>query len=142
MYPNRIQDKMDNTNTLSLVYVEFDYPVEFIQSTADTLGLVEKFGKFQLGISADETTLNAVEEISNRFGTFFPIKGRYVLYLKMRAISQKQSKELLNKGPMTVKIKFSCTRYYRNEENDKKYLVFKVNGLGKSEESNFAPNDI
>ena len=72
----------------------------------------------------------------------YPVKGRDVLYLKMKAISQKQRKEILNKGPMTSKIKFSRTVYYKNSENDEKYLVFRVNGLGKSEESNFSPNDL
>ena len=53
MYPNRIQDKMDSVNPLSLVYVDFETPVEFEQITADTFGLAEKFGGFQLGIVAD-----------------------------------------------------------------------------------------
>ena len=112
-------------SVLSLEFVSFDYPVEFVQSTADTFGLAEKFGKFQLGIVADKSTVDAIKEISNRYETLLPIKGKNVLYLKMKAILQKQRKEILNKGPMTVKIKFSCTGYYKNSENNEKYLYLK-----------------
>ena len=133
---------MDSINTLSLEYVNFDTPVEFEQNTADTFGLAEKFGKYQLGVVVGKKTLDKIEELSNRYKTWFPIKGMNVLYLKMKAISPRQKKEILNKGPMTIKIKFSCPGYYKNSENNEKYLVFRVNGLGKSEESNFAPNDL
>ena len=133
--------RMDN-NVLSLQYVDFETPVEFEQTTADTPGLVEKFGKFQLAIFTDKATTDKVRELSMRYKTMYPIKNGGVLYLKFKAISHRQRKEILNKGPMTVKISFSCIGYYRNQENDQKYLVFKVSGLGKSEESNFAPNDM
>ena len=129
-------------NVLSLTYVDFETPVEFEQTTVDTFGLVEKFGKFQLGIVADKSTVEKVNELYARYETMYPIKGLNVLYLKFKAISHRQRKEILNKGPMTIKISFSCIGYYRNQENGQKYLVFKVNGLGKSKESNFAPSDI
>ena len=133
---------MDSTSVLSLQYVDFETPVEFEQTKADTMGLVEKFGKFQLGISADKNTLEKVNELSARYETMYPIKGKDTLYLKFRAISHRQRKKILNKGPMTLKISFLCIGYYRDDKNNRKYLVFKVNGLGKSEESNFAPNDM
>ena len=76
LYPIWIQDKMDSSSVLSLEYVDFETPVEFEQPTADTFGLVEKFGKFQLGIVADNDTLDKVDDLSARYETMYPIKGR------------------------------------------------------------------
>ena len=95
-----------------------------------------------MGTSANKNTIEKVNELSARYETMYPIKGRDTLYLKFKAISHRQRKEILNKGPMTLKISFSCIGYYRDDKSNQKYLVFKVNGLGKSKESNFAPNDI
>ena len=139
---------MERVSPVSLEFVKFDGeagrpgPVEFKQSVADTLGMSEIFGKLQLSITADEDTIEKVGQLSKEFNTINPMKNKDILYLKLKAISNKQKKEIFNKGPMTVKIKFSCIGYYTNVEDGERYLSFKVNGLGKSEDqSSFAPVD-
>ena len=130
-------------SSVNLDFVKFNVPVEFKQSVADTLGMSEKFGKIQLGITADENTIQEVEKLVNEYDTTNPMKNRDVLYRKLKAVLNKQKKKILNKGPMTVKIKFVCIGYYVNAEDKEKYLAFKVNGLGKSEDqSSFAPMDL
>ena len=105
--------------------------------------MLERFGKLQLGITADEDTIERVEQLSREFNTTNPMKNRDILYLKLRATSNKQKKEIFNKGPMSVKIKFACIGYYINFEDGERCLSFKLNGLGKSEDqSSFAPVDL
>lgn len=129
----------DNGDKLSLNFVKFDSPVEFVQDT-DTMGLSLKFGKYNLPIRVDDVR-GKIDDLALRHGALFPVKGEDTLYLKMRSLSKKQKKDILDQGPMSVKVQFLCVGYYRNSENEEKYLTFRVEKLGKSDVNNFAPSD-
>lgn len=50
--------------------------------------------------------------------------------MKPKHLSKKQE-EILDKGPMTVKVKFECTGVHENLKDETRYLVFKLIGLKK-----------
>lgn len=58
---------MDSANGLSFEYVNFDEAIEFEQNLADTFGMSEKFGKFQLGIVADKGTFDKVMDLTYEY---------------------------------------------------------------------------
>ena len=108
----------------------------------NTSGLREMWGKFQLPVSLEEDTISKIQKLSSSVGAVCPIKNDETLYLKARRISKKQRKEILDQGPMTVKVKFFCAGYYLNADTEEKYLKFELVGLGKSDNDHFELKDI
>ena len=85
-----------------------------------------------------------MSELVKKHNTENPVKKNDMLYLKAKEafLSKKQKKEILDKGPMCVKVLFDCTRVFENLDNDVRYLVFKLNGLRKvSDENGFSVLD-
>ena len=65
-----------------------------------------------------------------------------MLYLKEKNITEKMRAEILDKGPMTVKVKFCATGVCENVDTDTKYLMFKILALRKvSNNSRFLIQD-
>ena len=130
----------DNVPQMKVNY--FKDAVEFIQMEADTSGMRESFGKHSLGIILSEDNTKEVAKLVKRHKTENPIRNNGMLYLKERSITEKMKEEILGKGPMTVKIKFSATGVCENLDTDTKYLMFKILGLKKvSNNSSFLIQD-
>ena len=111
--------------------------LEFPQYEADTYGMEKKFGKLQIGIKLNDGNLKVLGLVE-KYKTKNPVKKNDMLYLKANEafLSKKQKNEILNKGPMCVKVLFDCTGVFENLDNDVRYLVFKLNGLKKVSDEN------
>ena len=120
----------------------FKDPVEFKQMEADTRGMTKSFGKNSLGIVLSEDNAKEINKLVNKHETENPVRSNGVLYLKSKYITPKMKTEILNKGPMTVKVKFCATGVCENLDTETKYLMFKILGLGKvSDNSSFRMQD-
>lgn len=81
-----------------------------------------------------------ISALMNIHNTEDPMGEKGILHLKFKRISSKQKKEILNQGPMDIKLKFSCDGVYTNVSG-KKYLTFGVLALRRCEEQRFVPPD-
>ena len=132
---------MSDSGELNLSFVSLEDKEEF-NLEVNTLGLREMWGKYQLPLNLEPDTVSKILKISSSLGAVCPIKNDEVLYLKARRISKKQRKEILDQGPMTVKVKFFCVGYYHNLDTQEKFLKFELVGLGKSDNDKFELKDI
>ena len=130
----------DNVPQMKVNYFK-DTP-EFIQMEADTRGMTVSYGKHGLGIVLSEENAKEIAKLVKKHKTENPIRSNGMLYLKEKNISEKMKEEILFKGPMTVKIKFSATGVCENLDADTKYLMFKILALRKvSDNSSFRIQD-
>ena len=130
----------DNVPQMKVNY--FKDTVEFIQMEADTCGMWESYGKNSLGIILDENNTKEISKLVKKYKTENPIRNNGMLFLKEKNISEKMKAEILNKGPMTVKVKFCATGVCENLDTDTKYLMFKILAMRKvSDKSSFLIQD-
>ena len=130
----------DNVPQMKVNYFK-DTP-EFIEMEADTNGMRESFGKHNLGIVLSEDNIKEISKLVKKHKTENPVRSNGMLYLKEKIITEKMKEEILNKGPMTVKVKFCATGVCDNVDTDTKYLMFKILALRKvSNNSSFLIQD-
>lgn len=131
---------MSETGT-NVEFNEFKDTLDSLQCEADTYGMFVKFGGLNIDIQLNKENLDRITKLVAEFDTKNLLK-KGVLYLKPKYVSEKQKEEILNQGPMTVKVKFECTGVLENLEDDIRHLVFKLIGLKKvSNKSKFVPLD-
>lgn len=122
-------------------FFEFEDTFDFIENETDTYGMEVKFGRNNIGISLCSENKKIIKHLMITHGTEDPLK-KDILYLKPKFLSVKQKEEILNKGPMIVKVKFQCTGALENEDDTVKYFVFKLLALKKeSDDGKFIPQD-
>ena len=148
MHPSLILNKTmsvsgDNDSDVPQMKLNYfkDTP-EFTQLEADTRGMLENYGKYSLGIILDENNTKEIGKLVKKYKTENPVRNNGMLYLKEKNITEKMKADLLNKGPMTVKVKFCATGVCENLDTDTKYLMFKILALRKvSDNSSFLIQD-
>lgn len=88
--------------------LEFKDKFEFLQNKADTYGMEKRFGKIQIAVKLNDNNLALIKNLVQENMTEDPVKRNEMLYLKEREgfFSKKQKDEILDKGPMCVKVKF------------------------------------
>ena len=95
-------------------------------------------------IPADEIK-EGISALVKIHGTENPVTDKGLLYLKTKVLSKKQKKEIFEKGPMDIKLKFSCDGVYKvvDEEagEERSYLTFKILGMKKLDEQSCVPLD-
>lgn len=109
--------------------------VNFELTEAFTWGVKkDKYSGYSIPVVVDDETKTKIESLVEEHGTKNPFYGS-TLYLKLKALSEKQKKVLLNKGKSHVTVHFKVTGTYT--KNDVSYLVFKVTKLRKIDKPEF-----
>ena len=81
----------------------------------------------------DDEVKTKIEELAKEHNAKSPLYGngeKKTLYLKSKCLSEKQKKELLNKGLKHIRVEFE-TKFIFTRDDGNNYLCFKVNKLGK-----------
>ena len=81
----------------------------------------------------DDEVKTKIEELAKEHDAKSPLYGngeKKALYLKSKCLSEKQKKELLNKGLTHIRVKFE-TKCVFTDNKGTSLLCFKVNKLGK-----------
>ena len=81
----------------------------------------------------DDEVKTKIEELAKEHNAKSPLYGngeKKTLYLKSKCLSEKQKKELLNKGLTHIRVEFETRCIFTNDDGTN-HLCFKVNKLGK-----------
>ena len=81
----------------------------------------------------DDEVKTKIEQLAKEHNTKSPLYGngeKKTLYLKSKCLSEKQKKELLNKGLTHIRVEFE-TKCVLTRDDGNNYLCFKVNKIGK-----------
>ena len=81
----------------------------------------------------DNEVKTKIDQLAKEHNTKSPSYGngeKKTLYLKSKCLSEKQKKELLNKGLTHIRVEFE-TRFIFTRDDGNNYLCFKVNKIGK-----------
>ena len=92
--------------------------------------MTEKYNKYQLAFKPPADVSDNIKDLVKQHGTENPI-SRGWLHLKTEkgALSEKQRDEILYKGKMDIRLKFSCKGVFKMGE--KSYLTFRILGMKK-----------
>ena len=81
----------------------------------------------------DDEVKTKIEELVKEHNAKSPLYGhgeKKTLYLKSKCLSERQKKELLNKGLTHIRVEFETKCLFTNDDGTNN-LCFKVNKLGK-----------
>ena len=92
-------------------------------------GKKDKYSGYSIPVVVDDNeTKTKIESLVEEHGAKNPLYGN-TLYLKSKGLSEKQKKDLFNKGKSHIKVCFKVTGTYT--KNDVNHLVFQVTKLSK-----------
>ena len=112
-------------------FKELTNKINFELDCAFTWGVKkDKFNGFSIPVVLDDDNKEKIEDLVKEHGVKDPLYGD-TMYLKTKTLSEKQTKELFNKGKSHIMVHFKVTGVYTKGENN--HLVFKVTRLRKVE---------
>ena len=89
---------------------------------------------YSIPVSVDDDEVKTqINQLVKEHNTKNPLYGngpKKTLYLKSKLLSEKQKKELLNKGLTYIRVEFETRFVFTNNEGVN-FLCFKVNKIGK-----------
>lgn len=114
-------------------FLQFENPAEFLLESVPISGLTEKFKKYHLSFKPPSDVKDRIKDLVIQHGATYPIsRGWFNLKIEKEALSDKRRTEILDKGKMIIKVKFSCEGVYTKD--DMSYLTFRVIGMKKIED--------
>lgn len=118
----------ESKSDTSYEFVQFENPTEFLLDSVTISGMREKYGNISFKPSAD--VKERIAELVAEHDTCNPIsRGWLNLKIEKGALTDKHKNEILNKGRMIVKIKFSYEGVFT--VNDKSHLKSTAIGVKK-----------
>ena len=88
----------------------------------------DKYFGYSIPLVVDEESVEKIEDLVKEHGVKDPLYNN-TLYLKTKTLSEKQTKELFNKGKSHIMVHFKATSVFTKGETS--YLIFKVTKLRK-----------